>query len=120
MKRAAWILILALLIFALAGCNLFFDKKLVSYSVTHTVSSVSVEIVAADEEGVIFTSSTTTPWDYEFELKYTDFPFRAFVYVENNGAESVDVEVYREDEFIDGTTVDPGQQGAVNTSVSYD
>jgi hypothetical protein len=36
MKKALSILILALFVFALAACNLFFDPKTIRYSVTST------------------------------------------------------------------------------------
>ena len=120
MEKAAWVLIFALVLFTLAGCSLFFDAKIVSYSVSCSVDSVSVEIVATDGDGIVFTESTQTDWDYEFEVKYSDFPFLAHIVVTNNdGAESVDMTVYRDDTVVDSDTVAIGEMGVITTMVTY-
>ena len=120
MKKAARILILALVIFTLAGCSLFFDAKMISYSVSYSGSPVSVDIVATDEEGIVFTESTQTDWDYEFEVKYSDFPFLVHIMVTNNDpSNSVIVEVCREDTVVASKTVAAGDMDAITKSVSY-
>jgi len=78
--------------------------------------------VATDEEGMVFTESTQTDWDYEFEVKYSDFPFLVHIMVTNNDpgpGNAVDVEVYREDTVVASTVVDAGDMDAITTSVSY-
>jgi hypothetical protein len=121
MKKAFWFLVLMLVIFALAACNLFFDPKVVAYSVTHNGGTpAAIDVAGADEDGVIFTSSTTTDWGYSFELKYTDFPFEAFLAVTNkSGTESVTMAVYREGSLIASNTVTPGATAMISPSVGY-
>ncbi len=117
MKKTAWILILAMIILTITGCNLFYDPKVVSYSVS-SGSSVSVDIVAADEDGTIFTRSTQTDWASEFQVKYTDFPFLAHIVVTNNdGAFDVNMAVYLEDTVEASETVPAGKTGVITTSV---
>ena len=118
MKRNAWILILAMVIFTLTGCDLFFDSKIVSYSVS-SASSVSVDIVAADEEGIVFRRSTQTDWGAEFQVKYSGFPFLAHIVVTNNGAIDVNMAVYLEDTVEASETVPAGETGVITTSVYY-
>ena len=118
MKKTAWILILAMVIFTITGCNLFYDPKVVSYSVS-SASSVSVDIVAADEDGTIFTRSTQTNWVSEFQVKYTDFPFLAHIVVTNNGDETVIMAVYLEDTVEAWETVAAGETGVITTSIYY-
>ena len=112
---------LAGVIFTLAGCNLFFDPRMVSYSVTHLgLSPVSVDIVAAGEDGVIFPASTWTNWGDEFEVKYTDFPFLAHIVVTNKDTvDSVSMAVYREGASIASKDVLAGETKVLTTSVSY-
>lgn len=122
MKKAAWVLILALVIFTLAGCSLFFDAKIVSYSVSCSTDTVSVDIVATDEEGIVFTKSTETDWDYEFEVKYSDFPFLVHIVVTNNDTtiNNVDMAVLRDDTVVASETgVLPGDTGMITTTVTY-
>jgi hypothetical protein len=77
--------------------------------------------VATDEDGTVFEESTQTDWDYEFEVKYTDFPFLAHIVVTNNGAINiVNVAVYREDTVVASETVAIGETGVITTSVAYD
>jgi len=119
MKKAARVLIPALVIFALAGCSLFFDAKIVSYSVSHSVSSVSVVIAYTGEEGIFFEESAQTNWDYEFEVKYTDFPFLAHIVVTNNSGQTVTMAVYLEDTEIDSKPVISGTTEVITTTVAY-
>ena len=118
MKKTAWILILAMVIFTFTGCNLFFDPKIVSYSVS-SASSVSVDIVAAGEDGTIFRRSTQTDWASEFQVKYSDFPLLAHIVVTNNGAIDVNMAVYLEDTVEASETVPAGETGVITTSIYY-
>ncbi len=122
MRKVAGVLVLALVVLAVTACNLFNDPKFVSYSVTHTVAAVSVEIAATDADGTVFPSETETNWSYEFEVKYKDFPFLAHIAVTNKDpapANSVLVRVYQEDTLIESTEVAGGDTGVITTSISY-
>jgi hypothetical protein len=119
MKKAFWVLILAGVIFTLAGCNLFFDPKMVSYSVTSLGAPVPIDIVAAGEDGIVFRSSTWTDWGDEFEVKYTDFPFLAHIAVTNKGVDEVSAAIYRDDKSLASMNVPAGQHDFLTTSVSY-
>jgi len=120
MKKTVWVMILAMIIITLTGCNLFFDPKLVSYSVK-SASPVSVDIVAADGDGAIFTRSTQTDWSSsEFEVKYSDFPFLAHIVVTNNdGINDVIMAVYLEGTVDTSKTVAAGDTDVITTSVYY-
>jgi hypothetical protein len=120
MKKALWILILALFVFALAACNLFFDPKTIRYSVTST-SAVNIDVAGAGEDGEIFIEeSTWTDWGYSFEVKYTDFPFEAvLVVVNNSGTDTVTMRVYLEDSQVTSKTVLAGETEMISPLVSY-
>ena len=120
MKKTVWVLILAMVICTLTGCNLFYDPKLVSYSVRSTTPGVSVDIVAADEDGAIFTRSTQTDWSSpQFSVKYSNFPFLAHIVVTNNGGSSVNMAVYLEGTVVTSKTVAGGETDVITTSVYY-
>jgi hypothetical protein len=120
MKRILYVALAALAGFSLAACNLFFEPKTVAYSVTHSVDPVAIDVAGAGEDGVVFTASAFTDWGHSFEVKYTDFPFEAFLAVTNkDSVDSVTMAVYLEGSQIAWETVGPGDTEMFSPSVGY-
>jgi hypothetical protein len=84
MKKLSMLLVVAILLVALGGCELLGSKEII-YQVQHSVLFGSVDIRYEDEEGELVTVyNATSPWSHSFTVNRAAAAILVYLSAENN------------------------------------